>query len=59
MNKLLTIREAAEYLQTCQRSIYNYEKAGFFPIIRKGRFVRVDQADLEAFIEKCKRGEIS
>jgi excisionase family DNA binding protein len=58
MTKLLTVKEAAAYLQTCERTIYNYEREGFFPIIRRGRFVRVDVKDLEAFLDKCKRGEV-
>ncbi|MBX3363154.1 MAG: helix-turn-helix domain-containing protein [Phycisphaeraceae bacterium] len=53
---LLTYRQAADVLGVTERSIRNYVKDGVLPAVRFCGNVRIDQSDLQAFIERNKRG---
>ncbi len=55
---LLTSRQAAEVLGVTDRTIWTLVDAGRLPAVRFGRSVRIDPADLRAFIEHAKRSEI-
>ena len=59
MNKqrrLLTVKEAGDYLGISARSIYNKLSARKFPIrpLRLGRAIRFDIRDLDSYIEELK-----
>lgn len=50
--RLLTVRDVAKELQCSERHVYNLIKNGHLNARRLGRkMLRVDQSDLEAFIE--------
>ena len=55
---LLTYRQAAEVLGVSERSIWTLVDQGSLPAVRFGRSVRIDPADLRAFIDRAKAGEI-
>jgi len=52
---LLTPKEAARSLNVCERTLYSLTKAGELPVVRIGRAVRYDIADLRALIERTKK----
>lgn len=61
IDRLLTYRQAAEVLGVSDRNVWTLVDRGDLPAVRFGRSVRIDPADLRAFIERAKRtkhGEI-
>ena len=52
---LLTSKEAAKALNICERTLYGLTKSGELPVVRIGRAVRYDVADLRAYIEQTKK----
>lgn len=57
-NPLLTYREAAGVLGVSERKVWTLVDEGRLPAVRFGRNVRIDPADLRAFIERAKSGVI-
>ena len=55
---LLTYDLAAKVLRVTDRTVWTLVNEGQLPAIRFGRSVRIDPADLRAFIDQSKRGEI-
>jgi excisionase family DNA binding protein len=53
---LLTVRETAVALSLCQKSVWALTKSGKLPVVRIGRSVRYDLANVRAFIESAKTG---
>lgn len=53
---LLTTAEAAERLNASQRTVQDWIASGVLAHIRRGRYLRIDEKDLLAFIERHKRG---
>ena len=53
--RLLTVRQAAEYLGSSEASIYHQIKAGKLVAVRRDRRVFLDVRDLDRMIEECKR----
>lgn len=51
---LLTYREVAKTLRVSERTIWTLVKRGELPAVRFGHSVRIDPADLRAFIEQAK-----
>jgi len=51
---LLTIREAAEALSVCAKTVSNLTRRGELPVVRIGSAVRYDLADLQTFIDRRK-----
>jgi excisionase family DNA binding protein len=51
---LLTAAEAAEALAISERNLWGLTDRGEIPVVRLGRCVRYDPADLRAFIEARK-----
>ena len=47
---LLTVREAAEVLRICERTLWTLTNSGEVPSVRFGRSVRYDQDDLAVWI---------
>lgn len=55
--RILTVKAAAAYLGVSERTLYNFYYAGTIPFIKMSqRSVRVDLADLDAFINSRKEG---
>lgn len=52
--RLMTSREAAQYLCISERKLWDMLKNNEIPSVRLGRAVRIDRADLDAFIAKAK-----
>jgi excisionase family DNA binding protein len=55
--KLLTIKEACEYLNLSRATIYKLIKEGKLTPIKIGRSTRLDKSDLDAFVESMKKGD--
>jgi excisionase family DNA binding protein len=53
---LLTYRKAAKVLGVTDRTVWTLVNDGTLPAVRFGRSVRIDPADLRAFIDRAKRG---
>ena len=51
---LLTYREAAALLGVTDRTVWTLVDRGELPAVRFGHSVRIDPADLRAFIEQAK-----
>ncbi len=49
--RLLTVAEAAEYMNVSERFIRDLIFAKRIPYTKLGKFVRIVEADLDAFIE--------
>ncbi|HUU94501.1 MAG TPA: helix-turn-helix domain-containing protein [Phycisphaerae bacterium] len=54
--QLLTPRQAAKALAISERTLWKFTKRGEVPVVRIGRAVRYDQADLQAWIQRRKAG---
>ena len=52
---LLTIEQAAEYLQISPHVLRRWLREGRFPGIKLGSHWRIDEKDMQAFIEKSKQ----
>jgi excisionase family DNA binding protein len=52
---LLTARDAAFALAISERTLWSLTRLGLIPVVRLGRSVRYDRADLQRFIDaqKC------
>jgi excisionase family DNA binding protein len=53
---LLTVREVAERLGVCERTVFTLTQEGKLPAARIGRAVRYDPSDIATFIEASKSG---
>lgn len=53
--RLLDAREVAERLGVPETWVRESARSGAMPCVRLGRYVRFDLADVEAWIEECKR----
>jgi excisionase family DNA binding protein len=51
-SSLLTVQEAAERLNVSVRNIREQIYRRRFPIVKIGRLVRIEEAELEAFIDR-------
>ena len=59
VDPLLTYPQAAKVLGVTERTIWTYVQQGELPAFRFGDSVRIDPADLRAFIDNAKRIEES
>ncbi|RMD65754.1 MAG: DNA-binding protein [Planctomycetota bacterium] len=57
IDPLLTYRQAATVLGVTDRTVWTLVDRGELPAVRFGRSVRIDPADLRAFIDRSKRAE--
>lgn len=48
--KVYTLDEVAEILKVTKRTLYNYVKAGKLPAVKMGKYWRVSEESLQAFI---------
>lgn len=51
---LLTYQDAAKQLRVTDRTIWQLVKDGKLPAVKFGRSVRIEPADLRAFIQRAK-----
>lgn len=58
IDPLLTYRQAARVLGVTERTVWSLVHDGALPVVRFGRSVRIDPADLRAFIERGKHSGI-
>ena len=54
VERLMTYKQAGELLGVTERTIYALVSGGDLPAVRFGRSVRIDPADLRAFID-CRK----
>lgn len=50
MSELLTVKEVAKLIRVSPMTVYRAVELGTLPHVRFGRTIRVDRADLEAFV---------
>lgn len=55
--EVLTVSQVAEYLQLSEMTTYKLVQEGKIPAFKIGRSWRVKKGDLEALIERLKKGE--
>ena len=48
--KVYTLDEVADILKVTKRTLYNYVKAGKLPAVKMGKYWRVSEESLQAFI---------
>ena len=48
--KVFTLDEVADILKVTKRTLYNYVKAGKLPAVKLGKYWRVSEESLQAFI---------
>lgn len=48
--KVFTLDEVADILKVTKRTLYNYIKAGKLPAVKMGKYWRVSEESLQAFI---------
>ncbi len=54
-DRLMTLREVAEYLQVKERTIYNWVQQGKIPSFKIGNGWRFKREDIDIWIEERKR----
>lgn len=54
-DRLLTYRQAGEFLGVTDRTVWAMVDRGELPSVRFGGSVRIDPVDLRAFIDRSKR----
>ncbi|HXX89138.1 MAG TPA: helix-turn-helix domain-containing protein [Acidimicrobiales bacterium] len=50
----MSTKEAAEHLGVTLRSLYRFIDEGALPAYKFGRVIRLQEADVERFIESCR-----
>ncbi len=58
IERLLSYEQAAKLLGVTGRTVWTLVDRGDLPAVRFGHSVRIDPADLRAFIERSKRGPV-
>ncbi len=49
--EILTVEQAAEYLQVHRITLYKYIREGLLPAVRLGKMYRLYRRDVEAFLD--------
>lgn len=49
--EILTVEQAADYLQVHKMTLYRYIREGLLPAVRLGRMYRLFRRDVEAFLD--------
>ncbi|GGJ44032.1 helix-turn-helix domain-containing protein [Neoroseomonas lacus] len=55
--KLLTIRQTAEILSVCDKTVRRLIAAEVLRALRVGRSLRVSEADLQVYLARCREGD--
>jgi excisionase family DNA binding protein len=50
----MSTKDAAEHLGVTLRSLYRFVDEGSLPAYKFGRVIRLQEADVDRFIEKCR-----
>lgn len=50
--KVYTLNEVADILKVTKRTLYNYIKAGVLPAVKMGKYWRITEDNLQAFVSK-------
>ncbi len=53
-HEVLTVEEAAAYLQIHKATVYKYIREGLLPAARLGKVYRLRRRDVDAFLETMK-----
>ncbi len=53
--EVLTVEQAAEYLQMHKGTVYRYIREGLLPAVRLGKVYRLLRQDLDGFLDTMKR----
>lgn len=56
-SRLLTVQQAAQRLNVSVRNIRHQIHQRRVPIVKIGRLVRIEEGELEAFIDRCRVAE--
>lgn len=54
--EVLTVEQAAEYLQIHRATLYRYIREGLLPAVRLGKVYRLLRSDVEAFLQARRVG---
>ncbi len=54
MSRMLTLKQVSERLSLHVNTVKKYVNQGMLPVMRVGRIMRLDERDLEKFIEDHK-----
>ncbi|MDQ7843659.1 MAG: helix-turn-helix domain-containing protein [Armatimonadota bacterium] len=54
--EVLTVEQAAQYLQVHKITLYKYIRTGRLPAAKLGKVYRILRRDLEAFVAPSRRG---
>jgi excisionase family DNA binding protein len=54
--EVLTVEQAAEYLQVHRATLYRYIREGLLPAVRLGKVYRLLRSDVEAFVQARRVG---
>ncbi len=52
--EVLTVEQAAEYLQMHKGTVYRYIREGLLPAVRLGKVYRLLRQDVDAFLDTMK-----
>lgn len=52
--EILTVEQAAEYLQMHKGTVYRYIREGLLPAVRLGKVYRLLRRDVDAFLDAMK-----
>ncbi len=53
-HEILTVEQAADYLQVHRLTVYRYIRQGLLPAARLGKVYRLFRRDVEAFLDAMK-----
>ncbi len=53
-HEILTVEQAADYLQVHKMTLYRYIREGLLPAVKLGKMYRIFRRDVEAFLDSLK-----
>lgn len=53
-HEILTVEQAADYLQVHKMTLYRYIREGLLPAVKLGKMYRIYRKDVEAFLDSLK-----
>lgn len=53
--EILTVEQAAEYLQVHKITLYRYIREGLLPAVKLGKMYRLFRRDIEAFLDAMRQ----
>ncbi len=58
-HEIMTVEQAANYLQVHRLTVYRYIRQGLLPAARLGKVYRLFRRDVEAFLDAAKRHPVN